>query len=111
MENWKRIYDARWEMNRTEVYAILGPPGDYRTTLTTCWERDGAELIYGSPAKEFEEFGLELETWQGAAGNLYVMFSPEGIDSVAFAPAGEPNRHPLDNLVWRIKRQWRRWSR
>jgi hypothetical protein len=98
-EGFDRIKDG---MSRAEVEAILGSPGDYRTVPTTRPVGYG-----GAMAVDFR--GAELLIWEVDAGTLSVWLSSGrviGKFSEADLPAvGEP----LDNLLWRLKRQWRRW--
>src|SRR5262249_46982774 len=118
-------------MSRAEVEAILGgPPGDYRAVLT---EPDGNEPFYAvvrvldEDERVRQDEALQRMTaeedlewrrlnrpgpdrWQGDTGNIYVTFFwPEGAVDWRFSPERTIEQGRLDNLVWRIKRQWRKW--
>jgi hypothetical protein len=118
-------------MSRAEVEAILGgPPGDYRTVLT---EPDGDEPFYtvvrappdldalgrqhDALQRMTEEERLEWkrinqpspDRWQGDTANIYVTFWPEGAVCPTFSPLRKIEQSRLDNLVWRVKRQWQKW--
>jgi hypothetical protein len=96
-ENYERI---RVGMSRAEVYAILGPPGDYST--------------YDAPSYEFRCLGppppLPMEEWLGNRARIGVFF--DGAGNVASARCFLLNpvaQSPLGNLLWRAQRQWDRW--
>jgi hypothetical protein len=117
-------------MSRTEVEAILGgPPGDYRTGPTVGPEFDQSfrTVVHSAwtgplppaptsvmPLPTIKDWPpiepLAYDTWQRDAGNVYVTFSPEGVVRIkSFSAAIKLEHGPLDNLLWRLKRQWRRW--
>jgi hypothetical protein len=103
-ENFDRIREG---MSLAEVEAILGPPGDYRTG-PTAYEEVGPTEEYDPTRMEwwtdtllididFDETGpLERGGTQRAA--------KAWVDPCTRVPQG-----PLDNLLWRAKRQWHRW--
>jgi hypothetical protein len=123
-ENFDRI---KVGMSRTEVEAILGPPGDYRTRLG---ETDGTDVI-GSPPwqPDWVDYGPAIATWQPLVSDTGERAIPEtsaGVwicDSMeitilstddsgrVYAAEAYARRSAgaLDNLLWRFKRQWHRW--
>jgi hypothetical protein len=97
-------------MTRAEVEAVLGPPGDYRTgprdrylgqqhwvTFGEHWTDDGTTVI---------------SQWECDAARIWVAYKPmpDGTIAVGFIDeAKRLDQGPLDSLLWRAKRQWRRW--
>jgi hypothetical protein len=123
-ETFERIREG---MSRAEVLAILGgPPGDYRGGPTTAPQgipfigpqlRDGATTkdILARAAKLLDhDEPLEITpcsrvTWSGDVGELSVCFGADGTQSSYFWAVSRLPQGPLDNLLWRAKRQWHRW--
>jgi hypothetical protein len=104
-ENWRR---AELGMNRSEVEAILGPPGDHRTGPTLF----DPELLPGTviPGNVPRLTGDYTATWAGDSGNLTVLFDSAGhARSWAFAPTRKGSQSLLGDFLWRAKRLWRRW--
>jgi len=108
-ENFDRI---KVGMSRAEVYAILGPPGDYSSGPV---EFDGRqEFLRGIDldANEPVDCGNPaLARWWSDTGSAWVEFDPSDR-----ARPREFTRHlgrleqsSLDALLWRAKRQWRKW--
>jgi hypothetical protein len=127
-ENFDRI---RAGMSRAEVEAILGgPPGDYRSAWTD-WPQnanDADDFNCGSvdwrarsvSVRGYEHnYFLHAETnspghlvtglWFGNDGCVQVQFSPDAVDDKDFLPTVKRERGPLDNLLWRARRRWRKW--
>jgi hypothetical protein len=111
-ENCDRI---RKGMSRAEVYAILGPPGDYGTGPV---KYETAPYIALSAHNNLEHFSQRPEgqgyaTWQSDSALAFVNFSDAGCvdDRVPayFFKGGRVPQGPFDNLLWRAKRLWRRW--
>jgi hypothetical protein len=108
MANFNRIrlksYDSWKEpgMNRAQVEAILGPPGDYRTSLTLNSPRP--------PAPPKGGFGgtLTCLAWEGDTVSIHVFVDPAGIaedkNSVNNMLA-EPTASGY--LLWQAKCVWR----
>jgi hypothetical protein len=98
-ENYARI---RVGMSRAEVYAILGTPGDYTT---------GDVAPSGTrPQLGWHQQGTSMEQWTGDRAVIGVYFDGTGnvVSGVCFLL--QPVDHgPLGNLLWRLKRLWRRW--
>jgi hypothetical protein len=94
-ENYDRITD---DMTRADVEAILGPPGDYRSDETRLGFSMGWP-VGGTLFWHTDEMMILVEFDQSGR-----MFHRDCIPSPVFVPKG-----PLDKLLWRSKRQWRRW--
>jgi hypothetical protein len=103
-ENFDRIQVG---MSRAEVEAILGPPGDYRTGPVQgvlVWD-----LILDGTI--WHDQCTNGSAWVGDTGWVRVEFN-NGDGTVWASEFFESKRiaqHPLDNLLWRAKRQWHRW--
>jgi hypothetical protein len=99
-ENFARVADG---MSHAEVEAILGPPGDHRTAPTEAT----TDFVF------FSADGTKIATpdvWRGDRANIYVAYDLAGC--VMGKSSHANNRFPqspLDNLLWRAKRQWHRW--
>jgi hypothetical protein len=84
-------------MTRAEVHATLGPPGDYRTGPTT--------EIRVAPRK-----GPTPEWWKIDDAQIWVYYDQSGrVEDTLRNFTYRPEPKPLDNLLWRAKRQWHRW--
>jgi hypothetical protein len=125
-ENFDRI---KVGMTRAEVEAILGPEGDHRT-------RHGeTEMLDGSWNPDWTHDGPLMATWRDPAGgpsvgvwisdSVFILIyfdddSVTGTEAQARRSAGSPLKniryddsgrvyYAEENLLWRIKRLWRRW--
>jgi hypothetical protein len=92
-------------MSRADVETILGPPGDYRSGAVK-WKASSIEVVFqiDSPAHD---------RWMGDHGSIDIWF-PEyegysGARHMTFDDVEPIAQTPLDNLLWRLKRQWHRW--
>jgi hypothetical protein len=104
-ENYARV---RVGMNRTEVYAILGPAGDDRTGPV---EYSGV-AIHGNELGPAPFEGRNFAFWLSDQAYIVVIFDEdERVQKVPYClSAGRRiSQGPLDNLLWRAKRQWHRW--
>jgi hypothetical protein len=102
LENYDRIHQ---EMTRAEVEAILGPPGDYRTRATAC--RGVPDRV-----RDFDETDATTDDkqWDGDGGSIHVDYGRAGtVVYVTYREMEEADQGPLDVLLWRAKRLWRRW--
>jgi hypothetical protein len=107
-ENFDRIKEG---MSRAEVEAILGPPGDYRTgpvVYFTPTDRD----VMDEPSVPFEDPDSAL--WLGDRAGGRVGFDEAGCvtiwDASLECRSGERvSQGPVDNLLWRAERLWRKW--
>jgi hypothetical protein len=125
-ENFDRI---RAGMSRAEVEAVLGgPPGDYRSAWTDwpdagegddfnicCvdWSARSVSVRGYEPedlADETDSSGAPVTgLWFGNDGCVKVYFSPDVVGDKHFLCTVRREPGPLDNLLWRAKRLWRRW--
>ena len=90
-ENFARL---KFGMSRAEVEAILGSPGEFST----------GPLEYG-----YFCMGEPPDVWESDQGVILVFY---GAPPLALDVRIVPKRKevgPLDNLLWRAKRQWHRW--
>jgi hypothetical protein len=113
-ENYDRISEG---MSCAEVEAILGPPGDYRTGLgetgfaePKVWSPD--RDIAPRPVSNWSTAPGQSPPWASWMSDSFVIWI--GIDDSGSVgdKLGYPRRTtqgPLDNLLWRAKRQWRCW--
>jgi hypothetical protein len=100
-ENFNRIKPG---MGRVEVEAILGLPGDYTT---------GPASEYRSlndPIGFFSVPGTHQSVWTTDEGKVLVGYdaNDQTVDA-QFKYLGIEHQGPVDNLLWRLKRQWHRW--
>jgi hypothetical protein len=82
-------------MTRAEVEGILGPPGDYAT---------------GKVTVKYETMkGPSNDVWAGDTLVIYIHFDGSVASTVQCTPAGKYNQSPLDKLLWRLRRPFRKW--
>jgi hypothetical protein len=103
-ENYDRIQNG---MSRTEVEAVLGPEGDYRTMPTkfvylTQWYTGLGNFVVDD---DYTPDGL----WESDAGNICVIYRQGRVTAKAFVMTSRLDQSYLDNLLWRAQRQWHRW--
>ncbi len=104
-ENYDRIREG---MSRAEVEAILGPSGDYTTGPVK--PRDGARLDMSDTSSTLEVRPGSAAMWVSDAAYIIVFFDDSGrVKLSGFDPCTSEPQGPLDNLLWRIKRQWHKW--
>jgi hypothetical protein len=107
-------------MNRANVEAILGPPGDYRTGLGEIGVAVDMQNMLWVP----DDLDSTLPNWsrvplQSAESLSAIWMSDSfeiGITIDESACVTEKSEYPrrtsqrgMDNLLWRTKRQWHRW--
>jgi hypothetical protein len=90
--------------SRAELLSILGPPGDYTTgPIFTDPIQETAlvpsDCIFG---------GLSQDYW-GTDDAEVTVWSTDGVTMLIYCPATRAPQGRLDNLLWRLKRQWHRW--
>jgi hypothetical protein len=111
-ENFDRIKEG---MSFAQVEAILGPPGDYTTApelkkklnlaeYKNCYaDRDclgGVETLDSMDP---------LACWESDSVQVFISF-PQGIVSTKdFFVTSREQQTPAENLLWRAKREWRKW--
>jgi hypothetical protein len=97
-------------MTRADVEAILGPPGDYTTGpltvgggLTISPWRVNATRLYpkenGSPYDWLTDTGWYTVTFDDS----------DKVEGRDFESGTKAKQGTVDNLLWRVERQWRRW--
>ncbi len=116
--NYDRIYEG---MTRTEVQAILGPPGDYRTGLGET-ESDGGPRFNGpaepDPEGEWPTTSIPSEwphkhfTWLFWIGDTLeasvLLDTSQRVYSITSCNR-RMTQIPSDAFLWRVKRQWQKW--
>jgi hypothetical protein len=129
-ENFDRIQEG---MTCAEVEALLGgPPGDYRSVETESIGRfigpediDPGECARCDPEDpcsrvawigndgiirvQFSSGVVTLEDWGGLIGRPLGAIPTRPHLSAQFFRTARKERGSLDRLLWRVKRQWRRW--
>jgi hypothetical protein len=104
-ETFARLHNG---MTLAEVETVLGPPGNY-TTQRPRYELTEA-IIKQLKNSYREEADRDVEFWQYNDVYLEIVFDNEGkVLNIQCNSMPTPNGGPLDNLFWRMKRQWRRW--
>jgi hypothetical protein len=106
-ENLDRV---RKGMSRAEVYAILGPPGDY--TTGPMGHSDGHAIsVWNVNATRLHPSEIDDPAdWLTDSGWVCVNFDDRGmVAETGFDPCTKVPQGPLDNLLWRMRRQWWRW--
>jgi hypothetical protein len=104
MANCMRLREG---MMRAEVEAILGAPGDYRTGPTLV-EDEGVGLEFSGNWLGDDTTISERRECDGAT--VKVEYRTIGtISVVIYLEAKRQPQNPLDFLLWRTKRQWRKW--
>jgi hypothetical protein len=97
-------------MTRADVVTLLGPPGDHSTGPLTsslgAYVFDSSDDCGTSP-----DYGSEAG-WITDIGIVDVRFDDDQrVMNCWFSPLRRVEQSPLENLLWRAKRQWRRWFR
>jgi hypothetical protein len=102
-ENYDRIQIG---MSRADVEAVLGPPGLYASGPLmvggTVYSDDVATVMGGERMEEVD--------WTSDNAIVRVFFRLTGqVGDKCFTEASRMNQTPVDNLLWRARRQWHRW--
>jgi hypothetical protein len=108
-ENFQRLHGR---MTRTEVEAILGPPGDYRTGPTGAISAPRWDYLHVFEEAEspLAEAAGAVDEWQSDSVVIRVAYGRS--DAAAEASCWDHERQErglLDNLLWRAGHLWRRW--
>jgi hypothetical protein len=98
-ESYDRIHAG---MTRTEVEAILGPPGDYSSGPTS------GGIDYGG-ILEARMRGSDAGSWNGDTGEILLTFDERRVTTMHFGPNEVRRLRPFDTVLWRLKRLWHRW--
>jgi hypothetical protein len=102
-ENFDRICEG---MSGPEVAAILGPPGDYRTAPT---QFEVEESYRAFDEGEANSGYARCDKWTDDTACIEVEYGRLGSTASAlFCVRRRDAQGPLENLVWRASRQWRR---
>jgi hypothetical protein len=103
-------------MYRSEVEALLGPPGDYTTGPGRPTSDDAEYLLDARAAfykpSQYEPLWLSRATewWLCDIGRIGVCFDRDNkVEVVILRPFTRYHQGPLEDLLWRAKRQWHRW--
>jgi hypothetical protein len=117
--NFGRI---RTGMSRAEVEAILGPPGDYRTGhgetaygyMGTGWLPDpppglADALAWNIFPGQSPEDARRWANWLGDSFIISIVIDESEQVKLKQIDPRRRTQGPLDNLLWRFKRQWHRW--
>ena len=117
LENCNRIREG---LSRAEVEAILGPPGDYRTGPGETGHGSTENMFWTLDSPDVARGGMHWSNVSQSDPGLWAIWLSDsataiiGIDdsgTVVFKRE-RPRRttqSPLDNFLWRVKRQWHRW--
>jgi hypothetical protein len=104
-ENYTRIQVG---MNRAELEALLGPPGDYRTGPTA--KRTKVEIAAMWISLQHVR---STSVWIADTVEIRVDYGPDNpdVEGVVLATrfALEPERNFFTIARWRAERQWRKW--
>jgi hypothetical protein len=106
-ENYERIKEG---MSRAEVESLLGAPGDYRTGPVGYQTAEYKAAVGRPPSISLR--GTKPALWLGDHALVEVAFGQDGraLDSESgFYQGVKLAQDPLDNLLWRAERLWRRW--
>jgi hypothetical protein len=98
-------------MSRPDVVAILGPPGDYRTlppAMPPVGEPFRLDQDVPPPDTKWDTIVSQL-FWLTDDLEIAVYFDPMGDARTECEPSHVVRLNLLDNLLWRLKRQWHRW--
>jgi hypothetical protein len=115
--------DPAESMSRPEVVRLLGPPGDYTTrpTVTPSMTTGFFTPFIGDErerraAKIKGDYGMEFSPaifvlfWQGDDLTISVVFdASHRVYSKRWVKNEPAKVGSVETLVWRAKRQWRRW--
>jgi hypothetical protein len=107
-------------MNKTEVEAILGPPGDYRTALgeigvLSCrddamhWRSDRTRKLDDRTMVWALYMGGKEGAWTGDTFEVSVYLDDSVHVNVLNGYPRRKTQTAFDSLIWRLNRQWLRW--
>jgi hypothetical protein len=101
-ENCDRIFNEK--MGREEILSLLGRPGDYRSGPTAeAWYLQGA---IASPKDE----NVEWVEWKGDNAMVRFEFDATGrVKRGDYSALFRIAQSRFDDVLWRLKRQWRKW--
>ncbi len=109
------IHRIQVGMTRNEVEAILGPPGDY-STGPVVYERPapgpGIDSVEADNAFEALQHDARDAARASDEGTIAINYDFDEQPTVSMVEVSIYRRKPLgllDNMLWRVKRQWKRW--
>jgi hypothetical protein len=119
-ENFDRIREG---MSRAEVEAFLGPPGDYRTghgetgfgeSEVTGWNEDPPfrlddALTWSRFPDQSPKDPSRWANWLSDSFVILIVIDESGQVILKHIGPRRRTQSPLDDLLWRAKRQWHRW--
>jgi hypothetical protein len=96
------------DMNRKQVEAILGRPGDYRTEPT---EKDLTVRIKGGEMLVSNRRGGNIDFWETDTLTVSVGFDSgdDRVNSVRCAPMKTRSVGRLEKFFWRLEQKWHNW--
>jgi hypothetical protein len=98
-DNFARLESG---MSLAEVESILGPSGDQTT--------GPAFKVLRGRLDEWPPPGTTVVEWESDDSWITVAFDVSGREVAAvYSRMARNQQGPLDNLLWRAKRQWHRW--
>jgi hypothetical protein len=102
---YENLCRVRKGMTGAEVEAFVGTPGDFTTRPMGY---DGLPVSFdvtNRPARTDQEW-----IWATDSGLAWVDFNGDGLVSeIGYLYGSRKEQGFFDNLLWRLKRQWRRW--
>jgi hypothetical protein len=100
-EKYERI-QADTTIGLAGVEAILGPADDYRTGPTH--PESTVYNFFSGP-----QSGFVVKTWYGDTATIELHFFGDRIVGMFYTPTRRVHQSPLQNVVWRAERLWRKW--
>jgi hypothetical protein len=92
-------------MSKPEVYAVLGPPGDY-FTRDTDWPLDDADWEDLGQAPDRRSHTERMEKWMGDQAVCWVQFdAADHVSGATCVPLRLVDHGPLGNFIWQLKYQ------
>jgi hypothetical protein len=101
-ENFDRIKAG---MSLEEIEAILGPPGDYTTRATDFEDPEIVKLT----SRKGRSIGPSWDTDEASIGVTFFLDPPKELAAKMYHRGRIIQQSPLESLLWRAKRQWRKW--
>jgi hypothetical protein len=95
-------------MSQTEVEAVLGPPGDYRSSESAD-DRSTPQPGDRLGARNFDRYG-SLEMWLTDTAYVFVEFDASGKVCSGHFSSYKRSRNDLPyNVTWRVMHRWFQW--
>ena len=105
-ENLWRIHNG---MSQTEVVAILGPPGDYRTGPTIDSGDGGGAILWGEGLLDHPI--VDHLEWVGDTQNIKIWFEAgtERVEQISLNANHRLEESLVDRFHRGAKRRWKQW--